>query len=1185
MAQQRSSLGVRASDGLDSSSGRAGLAQSLPAQSHMPARPGDSWSTPRAGSSRHVQTRSVTTKALRALGSGDRDSFDNWHALRDMDDDDNDKEEASDPLRSSGFTRRLSVATAIFIPNQSTGFGEQRANVWSSSPSIAKNFSSSPPRISNGFDELISGRMEEGSDSVPRSERRSGHGDRLDGTSVPIKAPGARQTVPWQEKVKSLSPVFVAIFKCSLAYTLASLFTFVPRLSRVLSTTSETDAHGRITPVPNYSAHMVATVVVYYNPAKSIGGMLLATRFCIILASFATLVSLGAMGTLWLFDQFSPSHGDKWDWVSEIGDWIVCVVWVGGSMGTLAFARVWVGNPNFNTGCSMAAITIYTVVIKEGLIPKLLEVLLIVLMAACVTNLVCFVVFPVSATTRLQLSISKSLTSFSTLLDRLCATFLLEKTVVKGSHTTLRDAVTSHAAAFKNLKADLAEAKHERVVDTRIRGRHMELYDAAIESLARLAQHLAGLRGSTKLQEGLLRAAREGRIRLDHTQLPSISPTMLKSISSDFHWGGIEDGDLQTSIKLLMQFQEIAGSQMRQLVSRCDDALEAVQAVTHRSTKTVPSLSEVRSDLASSLTDFNRYSSRAIKRLYAGPRRQKEYMTQDLDDNDDDSLFDPDDMLQGPNETVFLIYFFLFTLEEFARELIFLIDTVSEILEEQPMSALDYLWSVLPSRRGRTEKRGAYLYKQLRKIVPVDPSKLQPPLFPRSQADGEENYSITFTLWERFRKRLWTMGEFLRRPNIRYALKAGIGGAILAAPAYTEAGRPIFLRYRGEWALIAYISAINPTVGATNLISVFRVIGTIIGASVAVGVYTLFPENAVVLPILGCILSIPAFYVITQMPGYAQAGRFTLLAYNLTCLYAFNSREREISPLSIAIRRSTSVVAGVVWAAIVSRYWWPYTARRELRIGLSDFFLDLSYLYSKLVTTYSHGNQTEDNTVKRQSSETEPLLPTVAFEHSHLGPGIRQFMSMELHLQGQLQSLRARLAETKNEPRLKGPFAYDFYKEALLSCERMLDRLHSMRCVTTREEWDNGIREAFVLPVNPQRREMVGNVILYFYTLSAGFQLRTPMPPYLPPAEDARRRLVEAIRGLDVVRKRSVRGGGRHLLYFAYASAMQEVIVELEYLGKMMQDSFGVISQSTVEDFEALFNSGPGSDRTDPQCL
>lgn len=40
--------------------------------------------------------------------------------------------------------------------------------------------------------------------------------------------------------------------------------------------------------------------------------------------------------------------------------------------------------------------------------------------------------------------------------------------------------------------------------------------------------------------------------------------------------------------------------------------------------------------------------------------------------------------------------------------------------------------------------------------------------------------------------------------------------AMLAAPAYTEWGRPVFLKYRGEWALIAFFATMSPTVGQTN---------------------------------------------------------------------------------------------------------------------------------------------------------------------------------------------------------------------------------------------------------------------------------------------------------------------------------------------------------------------------------
>jgi hypothetical protein len=78
---------------------------------------------------------------------------------------------------------------------------------------------------------------------------------------------------------------------------------------------------------------------------------------------------------------------------------------------------------------------------------------------------------------------------------------------------------------------------------------------------------------------------------------------------------------------------------------------------------------------------------------------------------------------------------------------------------------------------------------------------------------------------------------------MRYAIKVGVAGgksflmmvvlsdtdeeAMLAAPAYTEVGRPIFLEYRGEWALIAFFATMSQTVGQTNFLSFFRIIGTV----------------------------------------------------------------------------------------------------------------------------------------------------------------------------------------------------------------------------------------------------------------------------------------------------------------------------------------------------------------------
>lgn len=121
---------------------------------------------------------------------------------------------------------------------------------------------------------------------------------------------------------------------------------------------------------------------------------------------------------------------------------------------------------------------------------------------------------------------------------------------------------------------------------------------------------------------------------------------------------------------------------------------------------------------------------------------------------------------------------------------------------------------------------------------------------------------------------------------------------------------------------------------------------------------------------------------------------------------------------------------------------------------------------------------------------------------------------------------------------------------------------------------------------------MVGNVVLYFSVLSSALQLKKPMPPYLPPAERCRQRLVGALKELDIVKQRRV-ASSRQLLYFAYAlmmskssprpsriyssclvtkHALEGVIAELELLGKALQEAFGVIGQNT-DDFEALFTN------------
>ena len=56
--------------------------------------------------------------------------------------------------------------------------------------------------------------------------------------------------------------------------------------------------------------------------------------------------------------------------------------------------------------------------------------------------------------------------------------------------------------------------------------------------------------------------------------------------------------------------------------------------------------------------------------------------------------------------------------------------------------------------------------------------------------------------------------------------------------------------------------------------------------------------------------------------------------------------------------------------------------------------------------------------------------------------------------------------------------------------------------------YKQSVRKDFIVPVNKERRSMVGNIILYFSILSSAFRLKSPLPPYLPPAEKSREELV-----------------------------------------------------------------------------
>ncbi|KDR75940.1 hypothetical protein GALMADRAFT_68130 [Galerina marginata CBS 339.88] len=968
----------------------------------------------------------------------------------------------------------------------------------------------------------------------------------------------------------SLSLMSRNVLKCAIAYFLASLFTFSPIFSQFIL--------GWNSDAPSASSHMVATIVVYFNPAKTVGAMMEADMFCLFGLLYSAFVCLISMSMFWWL-EIKPG----WEWVADI----VALSWIGLSIGALAWMKVWMENPSFNTGkivdlslLSFLLIFYYSVV-KEGGLETLLQVSGIIVCGSVIANLVCYLLWPQSAISNLQLSMTKTLESFSTLLPMLTRIFLLEndsKTMM--GLDEIQSAVEAHQNSFTSLKKNLREAKSEWIL-TRAPREHEEYrttqfytsgrrsYEDSVDCLNRLAQHLNGLRSSTRLQYDITKAGIKRQSKLGKG----------KAVPDGDHGAEDEPEVLSTAVAMFGDLIDELGPPLKALSSAATSTLDRLRDVcsesrqkkkSHTNTIQPHEFSDLVEGIEAALLRFESTSNHAVLRLYR--RSDANPLPLSTPTSESHSL-----AAESDNENVFLVYFFIFTLQEFAKELMRLVDSIEQVYcYEQRMLRRDPWWSRLTTLVRRTfanlklSRKSAESYRKslnIRRTYMIPPHRTPHPAFPKIRPHAPDTIQTPsrhqLSLIGKINQTLWIIGKRLKERDTKYAIKAGIATVVLAFPAFVDSTRPTFIDYWGDWALISFFVVISPTIGATNYLSFQRFLGTLFGAAVAAALYSLFPEDAVTLSIAGFIFSLPCFYFAVARPQYLSASRFVLLTYNLTCLFCYNLRQKDISVVDIAFHRALAVVAGILWAAFVSRFWWPAEARRELTKSLSEFCLHIGWLYTRLVASNSFAPE-----YREPGTEIGPSHRAVARQgqSTRLSNSIHEFMAMELHLQIKLIELQSLLAQTQHEPRLKGPFPVDLYRQILTSLQTILDKLHSMRCVTTREEC---VRRDFIIPVNKERREMVGNIMLSFSILSASFRLKAPLPPYLPPVENSRLRLVDAIRKLDVVKNRDVKVS-RQLLFFAYALTMKGVTLELESLGRMLQNAFGVIGQ-TSEEFETLF--------------
>ncbi|CAG8489273.1 22712_t:CDS:2 [Racocetra persica] len=863
------------------------------------------------------------------------------------------------------------------------------------------------------------------------------------------------------------------IIKCALAYFLASLFTYVPYINEFCGFAQ------------SYNTHLVATVSVFFDPAKSFGGIYEAVFYAIIGGIYGMSVSVSSMLCAVWFNEHN---------MNTLGHIMSVVLWCGGSMFIVAFSKAKFNKASFNSACSLANIIIFISITREGgphirtiEMDLIFQVTKIILIGVLISFLVSVLIWPVSASKQLGNEIGKTLDSFRLLLKLLTKTFLVDD--INYTDKSVQSAIESYRGTFTSLREILRQASLE--IHNGNMQQKIHLYEEVVESLTRLAQHLGGLRSCCGLQWEIIKDSKDK----DKDKTSNNKPG---------------ENEESCNLKVLLELIRHVGPPMKSLAYTCKQTLFHLQeqfVETDKSyTNIKPSFTLLRQNLHSALELFEKSQSRALTKLY----KQKTAK----------SYFD-----DRPNEEVFLIYFFVFNLQEFTRELSYLVDLTDNI------SRID------ASEQKRREGRKWWQFWRYstwfsRNTFYTDNAKKFP--------ENTHNLFDTIhtpkpkTLPQKIAIKLWQSFSWFRQFEVKYAVKAAVSAAILASPAFIEATRHIYTKYRGEWVCITMMVVMVPTVGGTNLMGVYRILGTLLGCFLAWIIDLQFSDDPVILSIFG----------------------FLIALYNIR-----NSKNTGIN--EIALYRFIAVGTGVVWGVLVTSYWWPYEARVELRKGLSQLFVNMGWLYKKLVAIYSVQSEVQD--------ESNPNHVSVMIKN-RLSISTREFMDMELFLQISLLRLRSLLEQTPNEPRMKGPFPVSTYRQILIGCQNILDKLLSMRIAVTKEEWYSIVRKDFIVPIAEERRELVGNVLLYFYVLAAALRLKTPLPPYLPPAERARRQLLKKIRDLPVVRQRVIEGNDEHyIVYYAYVLVMEDVIRELENLGIIMQELYGCMGG---DEFNAFFFDG-----------
>ncbi|KAF4301294.1 ribosomal protein l19 [Botryosphaeria dothidea] len=953
------------------------------------------------------------------------------------------------------------------------------------------------------------------------------------------------------------SPLGINLLKCSIAYVLGSMATFIPVISNFLG--------------HNDGKHMVATVTVYFHPARSAGSMIEAFMLAIIAFVYATVISFASMGVSIAFGEAD---------LLVLGHAIVLIVFCGGGLGLVGWIKQKLGNPLVNVACSLTSLALITILTKEGAVQaatfsynKVVQVLKMVFMGITAATAVSLLIRPISARNNLRNDMRKATDILGDMLSEITRSFLMgaEEELKQPEYVQVSSKFKS---TFSSMTKNLGEAKKEHYVLGTEKEHHME--SRLVRCMERLAQNIGGLRGAALTQFALIARppgaglspviTRNNSIgsltRVNSADFQSYfnrpsSQTNLSNMSasglSAIEEAGEESSEggesrvlspaatpgafatAETPADIFTMFISYLGPSMKSLAFTLKEVLDDLP-FGPAPNYTIAVNSNFRSSLMEAKELFAKARKEALEAVYAnrGLSRSK-----------------PLEVLADYEEVAASCGYFSSALQDCAEEMIVYLDILEELKQDVERSPRQRTWNWLIFWRKHKNAAGEesrpdspdFQNESTAQGVSQDiPEVARRPSHPAQAAEKPRRKA-------RLLYRIYRSSAFLRREDIKYAIKVGIGAILYAMWSFIPETRPTYSHWRGEWGLLSYMLVCSMTIGASNTTGYQRFSGTCLGAVFAIVAWIAAHENPFLLAFFGWMVSLYCFYIIVGK-GKGPMGRFILLTYNLSALYAYSLSAQDadddddeggVSPeiWEIAKHRVVAVMVGCLWGIIVTRLIWPISARQKVKDGICVLWLRMALIWKR-----------------------DPLSMLLDGASASTFADIRE----SIQLQRFLNHLEALRKAATSEFELSGPFPSKIYGSLFQTSGRILDAFHAMNNVISKDlKASPGEKELLVYTRN-ERIQLSSRISHLFSVMASSMKLEYPLNDALPNIEHTRDRLLARI--FDFRKngdKNDIATDEDYELLYAYVLVTGQIAQDIASLGQDIEKLYGVLNEDNLK--------------------